>query len=183
MAVKKESKHHHIWKNVFIQKCKLGTIKNVQVFETLCRHRPQVSPNNWKHHREKDMEIQGPVPPETDSSPFRIFEWLLQASTSVSSLQFVDSSGQKESWFDYICNFSWKSVKRKSSKMYELMAQHLATGDHGTLVSVRWPWFHGGAWELRTPIVRLQKQLTPFRTGKPPSALPPIAHTDLEERH
>ena len=84
MVVKKESKHHHIWKNVFIPKCKLGKIQNIQVFETLCRHRPQTSRNNWKHHREKDMEIQGPVPPETDSSPFRIFQWLLQPSTSIS---------------------------------------------------------------------------------------------------
>ena len=116
MAVKKESKHHHIWKNVFIQKCKLGTIKNVQVFETLCRHRPQVSPNNWKHHREKDVEIQGPVPPETDSSPFRIFEWLLQASTSVSSVQSVDSSGQKRNLIRLHLQFLVEKCKKQIFK-------------------------------------------------------------------
>ena len=98
----KESKHHHIWKNVFIQNCKLGKIKNAQVFETLCRHRPQTSPNNWKHHREKDMEIQGPctsrdrlvtipnlpmVAPVIDLSQFSM--------TWSTNFQFVDSSGQK----------------------------------------------------------------------------------------
>ena len=46
--------------------------KNIQVFEILCLHRPEASPNNWKHRNGKDMEIQGPVRRETDLSPFRV---------------------------------------------------------------------------------------------------------------
>ena len=34
---------------------KLGKIKVIQVFENLCWHRPQISPNNWKHAGERRM--------------------------------------------------------------------------------------------------------------------------------
>ena len=61
---------------------KLGKIKVILDLEK-CQHRLQTSPNNWKRRGGKDMEM-GPVPPETDSSPFRIFQWLLQPSTSIS---------------------------------------------------------------------------------------------------
>ena len=62
---------------------KLGKLKVIQDLEK-CQHRLQTSPNNWKRRGGKDMEVQGPVPPETNSSPFRIFQWLLQPSTSIS---------------------------------------------------------------------------------------------------
>ena len=81
--------HRGIKTSSYLQKCvysnwKLWKLKNIQVFEKLCRHRLQTSPNNWKHQREKDMEIKGPAPPETDSSPsFRSFQWLL-LPTSIS---------------------------------------------------------------------------------------------------
>ena len=133
---------------------------------------------------ENDMEIQGPVPREAESSTFRIFQWLLQPSTSISCvLEFsicwilndgkiqvsnLLFSGQKKS--GYLCNFSWKGVKHKSSKAYEIGS---ASGNHVPLVSVRWPWLHGEAWKLCTPILML---LTVFKTGKPASALPRIAH-------
>ena len=80
--------------STYFQKCvsskrkKSGRSQNIKVFEKLCRHRPQTyfqtSRNNWKHPSATDMEIQGPVPRETGSSPFRVFQWFLRPSTSIS---------------------------------------------------------------------------------------------------
>ena len=47
--------------------------------------------------------------------------------------------------------------------MYEMTAQHPATMWHWSPASVRWPWLHGEAWKLSTPILMLQRQLMPLR--------------------
>ena len=60
---------------------KLGKIKNIQVFEILCLHRPEASPNNWKHRNGKDMEIQGPVRREVSTCHH---SELFQPPTSIS---------------------------------------------------------------------------------------------------
>ena len=127
--------------------------------------------------REKDVEIQGPVRPETDLSPFRIYQCSSHRPQSVVHWDraFVEfsmtekckfpicwnNSDQKTklvlwSWSGYLCNFLWKGVQHKSSKVSEIMAQHLATMWHWSPASVRWPWFYGEAWKLKTPIVMLQ---------------------------
>jgi len=120
MAVKEESKHH-VSKNVFIQNWKLRKIKHIQIFEKLCQHRPQTSPNNWKHRGGKGVEIQGPVPPETDSSPFRIFQWLLQPSTSISCVL-----GSSICWFFndgkmQVSNLLWDSSDQKKIRVMTMI--------------------------------------------------------------
>ena len=55
-----------------------------------------------------------------------------------------DSSGQKKTlvlwpWSAYLCNFSWKAVKKQMLEGLRWMAQHLATVWHWSPVSVRWP--------------------------------------------
>ena len=79
----------------------LGKPQNIQVFEKLCRHRPQTYLKKHfetirKHPSGKDMEIQGPVPRETDSSPFRVFQWFLRPSTSISHVP--QRLGYVKSW-------------------------------------------------------------------------------------
>ena len=71
------------------QKCVYSKLKNsgksthIQVFfkNRACKK----TLNNWKHQNAGMifLEIHGPVR-ETDSSPFRIFQWLLQPSASIS---------------------------------------------------------------------------------------------------
>ena len=120
---------------------KLGKLKVIQDLEK-CQHRLQTSPNNWKRWGGKDMEVQGPVPPETDSSPFRIFQCGCSSHRPQSVVHwdrpFVEFpitekcespicwniSDQKRKlvlwpWSGYLCNFSWKDVKHKSSKVPE----------------------------------------------------------------
>ena len=43
------------------------------------------------------------------------------------------------------------------------MARHLATMWHWSPASVRWPWLHGEDWKWKTPVLMLQRQLTPLR--------------------
>ena len=56
MAVKEESKHQHLSKNVYKQNWNLRKIRNIQVLEKLCQHqhRPQTYPNI-----PKQLEPQG----------------------------------------------------------------------------------------------------------------------------
>ena len=170
--------------NVFIQKCKLGKIK---MYKCL------------KHYAGIDPKHPQTIGSTTERRIWRSRALYLQRQTRhhsessngcsrhppqsvVSSLLIVPA--KKRNLIRLHLQFLVEKCKTQIFKKcmnWWLSIWRLATMWHWSPF-VR-PWFHGGAWELHTPIVRLQKQLTPFRTGKPPSALPPIAHTDLEERH
>ena len=194
MAVKEESKHQHLSKNVYKQNWNLRNIRNIQVLEKLCQHqhRPQTYPNipkqlepqGWERYEDpgpctsRDRVVTIPNLPMVapaiglNQLCIGIVQLLSSQWRKNASLQFVEIVPAKKKlvlwpWSaGYLRNFSWKCVKHKSSKVSEMMAQHLATMWHWSPVSVRWPWLH----------VMLQGQLTPFMNGKPASALPLIAH-------
>ena len=105
MAVKQESKHRHISKEMCLFKTEnSGKWKNIQVLKNYAGIDPKY-PQTSGSTREKDMEIQGPVPPETDSSPFRIFQYSSHRPQSVVYWHrpFVEfSMTKKNARFQYV---------------------------------------------------------------------------------
>ena len=142
---------------------KLGKIKNIQVFEILCLDRPEASPNNWKHRSGKDTEIQGPVRRETDLSPFRVVPaidlnqlctgvfLLLSSHGKIQISNLLRLFGPKKE--TRVMIMLWLppqfSVERRKPQIFENDWNDCsASGNHVTLVSVRWPWLHP-SWCLR----------------------------------
>ena len=142
---------------------KLGKIKNIQVFEILCLHRPEASPNTWKRRNGKDMEIQGPVRRETDLSPFRVVPainlnqlctgiFLLLSSEGknpISNLLRLFGAEKKKLALSFYAlklptrNFSrgFRRKPLKSSKNdVKWLAQHLALPCDVRSSPLIWPW-------------------------------------------
>ena len=99
------------------------------------------------HRSGKDMEIQGPVRRETDLSPFRVVPaidlnqlctgifLLLRSHGKIQISNLLRLFGPKKEARILLCsvclrNFLGKGVNHKSSKMTQMIAQHLATMSH-----------------------------------------------------